>query len=277
MPPINIAKFTTAGELNTVCQRCKVSYPEGTKLHFLQDAMGQGPGRYVCEGCRQHYFNKTQALITNERATFRQFSIAVIDEVLTHSQNLPIPGRLQRGTRSRLSHSRRSKKLLRQHNDKVGATIDSESMQEFEIHLGACEGQNHPVRMGDHVKRTAIPTSTSSLNHTPSTVPWPRRHSTPDLHHPGRRTAHKVAVPPFVSNPHFLGNYGYQEVHARYDEMRQFFAKKAVSTHQNEVATIKVTLMSMKPGNKSAQIVSVRIRQFIMYILMLSKRLTECF
>jgi hypothetical protein len=52
--------------------------------------------------------------------------------------------------------------------------------------------------------------------------------------------------------------YGYQEVHAMYDEMRIFFAKRATSTYQNEVATIKVILMSMKLNNKNPQMVMVR-------------------
>ena len=44
----------------------------------------------------------------------------------------------------------------------------------------------------------------------------------------------------------------------KYDEMRKWFAKRATSTYQNEFATIKVTLMSMKPNNKNPQMVMVR-------------------
>ena len=67
-----------------------------------------------------------------------------------------------------------------------------------------------------------------------------------------------VMVPDFVSKPKaFLpSKFGYQEVHGIYDEMRTFFAKRA-STYQNEVATIKVTLMSMKPNNRNPQMVMV--------------------
>jgi hypothetical protein len=63
----------------------------------------------------------------------------------------------------------------------------------------------------------------------------------------GRQT---VVVPDFVSKPqdYLTSKYGYQEVHTIYDEMRPFFVKRATSSYHNEVATIKVTLMTMKPN-----------------------------
>jgi hypothetical protein len=51
---------------------------------------------------------------------------------------------------------------------------------------------------------------------------------------------------------------GYQKAHLLYDEMRQFFARKAMVEHQSEVVIIKVTMMSMKPGYRNPQVVSVR-------------------
>jgi murein L,D-transpeptidase YcbB/YkuD len=51
---------------------------------------------------------------------------------------------------------------------------------------------------------------------------------------------------------------GYQEAHEIYNEMRQFFAQKAMSVHNGEVVVIKVTMMSLKPGNKNPSVVSVR-------------------
>jgi len=68
-----------------------------------------------------------------------------------------------------------------------------------------------------------------------------------------------VIVPDFVSKPqnYIPSKYGYQEVHAIYDEMRSFFAKRATSTYQNEVATIKFTLMTMKPNCRNLQMVMV--------------------
>ena len=70
----------------------------------------------------------------------------------------------------------------------------------------------------------------------------------------------QAVVPDFVSKPQaFLSSkYGYQEVHTIYDEMRNFFAKRATSTYQTEFVTIKVILMSMKPNNKNPQMVMVR-------------------
>jgi hypothetical protein len=124
------------------------------------------------------------------------------------------------------------------------------------------------IALGGHVKRGNFHTSATSTR-TPVGVtgklPWP----TPGLGRPSGSGSksnmyhgmdRQVLVPDFVSKPQaFLSSkYGYQEVHAMYDEMRMFFAKRATSTYQNEVATIKVILMSMKPNNKNPQMVMVR-------------------
>jgi hypothetical protein len=50
---------------------------------------------------------------------------------------------------------------------------------------------------------------------------------------------------------------GYQEAHKLYDEMRQFFAQKASTVHNNEVVMIKVTMMMLKPNCKVPSIVLV--------------------
>ena len=54
---------------------------------------------------------------------------------------------------------------------------------------------------------------------------------------------------------------GYQDAHTRYNEMRMFFAQKTMTVHNGEVVVIKVTMMSLKPGNKNAVVVSVRETQ----------------
>jgi hypothetical protein len=89
-----------------------------------------------------------------------------------------------------------------------------------------------------------------------------------------------VTVPIFVSKPqdYLPSNYGYQGVHAIYDEMRSFFAKRATSKYQNEVATIKVTLMMMKPNCRNPQMVMVRINiqyWYIYYLTFIEKDITE--
>ena len=58
MPPLNYVKFTSTSG-NVICQRCKVSFLEGVELHFLHDMTGEGPGRNVCDECRQYYITKT--------------------------------------------------------------------------------------------------------------------------------------------------------------------------------------------------------------------------
>jgi hypothetical protein len=118
--------------------------------------------------------------------------------------------------------------------------------------------------MGAHVKRdfnvTSTPVGRMTVN---GKIPWPTRPSgssskSTNMNHGMDRQSQVVTVPDFVSKPQafFPSKYGYQEVHGIYDEMRNFFAKRA-SAYQNEVATIKVTLMSMKPNNRNPQMVMV--------------------
>ena len=94
---------------------------------------------------------------------------------------------------------------------------------------------------------------------------WPTRplgsasKPTNTTNHSNLKDRQTVIVPDFVSKPqnYIPSKYGYQEVHAIYDEMRSFFAKRATSTYQNEVATIKFTLMTMKPNCRNPQMVMV--------------------
>ena len=116
--------------------------------------------------------------------------------------------------------------------------------------------------MGAHVKRD-FNTSTRTPVEVTGKLPWPTR-SRASGSASKSTTAHgmdrQAVFPDFVSKPQaFLSSkYGYQEVHAIYDEMRNFFAKRATLTYQTEFATIKVILMSMKPNNKNPQMVMVR-------------------
>ena len=123
--------------------------------------------------------------------------------------------------------------------------------------------------MGSHVKRNgngtfeSTPAGRASGWAAKDTIPWPARPSgstsqarPANVHSMGRQGTQAVLVPDFVSKSYLPEKYGYQEVHKMYNEMRNFFAKRA-SAYQNEVATIKVTLMSMKPNNWTPQMVMV--------------------
>lgn len=66
-----------------------------------------------------------------------------------------------------------------------------------------------------------------------------------------------IVLPKFMSDPESFENFGYQTAHLYYDEMRKFFARKASAEHQNEVVIIKFAMMTLKPGNRTPQIVSV--------------------
>ena len=111
--------------------------------------------------------------------------------------------------------------------------------------------------MGAHVKRSFIVPSLP-VGRVTAKLPWPNRPSGSGASKSNHGMDRQAMVPDFISKPFLPSKYGYQEVHAIYDEMRSFFAKRATSTHQNEVATIKVTLMSMKPNNRNPQMVMVR-------------------
>jgi hypothetical protein len=80
--------------------------------------------------------------------------------------------------------------------------------------------------------------------------------------HPGAygqtMLAHSIVVPKFIAELDSRSVLpGYQEAHQVYDEMRQFFAKKAMSVHSGEVVVIKVMMMSLKPGYRFPSVVSV--------------------
>jgi hypothetical protein len=68
---------------------------------------------------------------------------------------------------------------------------------------------------------------------------------------------HPIVLPKFMSTPETFGETGYQNVHQLYDEMRRFFARKALVEYQNEVVVIKFTMMLLKPSYKNPHIVSV--------------------
>ena len=91
---------------------------------------------------------------------------------------------------------------------------------------------------------------------------WPKAPGSstrPNFHGPSQGVSIRpIIVPKFVSDPSMPVQPGYQEAHKIYDEMRQFFAQKAMSVHNGEVVVIKVTMMSLKPGNKNPSIISVR-------------------
>lgn len=96
---------------------------------------------------------------------------------------------------------------------------------------------------------------------------WPTKHGTGSskistVRHNNQGSSSTISIrpivlPKIVSNPTLPVQPGYQEAHELYDEMRQFFAQKAMSVHGGEVVVIKITLMSWKPGNRNPSIVSV--------------------
>jgi hypothetical protein len=112
--------------------------------------------------------------------------------------------------------------------------------------------------------------------------PWPKRGSSSigkqisvhtNYHGQGVSVSMRpIVVPKFLSDPSLPVQPGYQEAHELYDEMRQFFAQKAMSVHAGEVVVVKVTMMSWKPGNRNPSIVSVRRQTYVncIQILILS-------
>jgi len=132
-------------------------------------------------------------------------------------------------------------------------------------------GQNHPVRIPQQLTMGMPPPpapTSNALHKSTGKNAWPKRWSGSSkqistVHHNQSGSGHRsalirpIVVPKFVSNPTLPVKPGYREAHKLYDDMRQFFAQKAMSVHAGEVVVIKVTLMSWKPGNRNPSIVSV--------------------
>ena len=131
-------------------------------------------------------------------------------------------------------------------------------MQEYFPNWHSSTGQNHPGRMGKQPGLMPPPARRSVI----SRDTWPKASGSstcPNFHGPSQGVSIRpIIVPKFVSDPSMPVQPGYQEAHKIYDEMRQFFAQKAMSVHNGEVVVIKVTMMSLKPGNKNPSIISVR-------------------
>ena len=68
---------------------------------------------------------------------------------------------------------------------------------------------------------------------------------------------HPILVPEIVSEPSMSVQPGYQEAHKIDDEMQLFLAQKSMSAHGGEVVIVKVTMVSLKPSNKSHSVISV--------------------
>ena len=142
-------------------------------------------------------------------------------------------------------------------------------MQEMLGLIPLTAGQNHPMRIPQQLTmgmRPPPPPNSNPLLKTTGKKPWPK-HGTgsgsskqtqrASSNQSGSVAIRPIVVPKFVSDPTLPVQPGYQEAHRLYDEMRQFFALKAMSVHGGEVVVIKVTMMSWKPGNKNPSIVSV--------------------
>lgn len=53
------AEITSEGAARVICQRCKESFPPGTKLFYMHNVDPTHPGRHLCEGCHKHYRQKS--------------------------------------------------------------------------------------------------------------------------------------------------------------------------------------------------------------------------
>jgi hypothetical protein len=56
------ADFTTGGDIQAICQRCKMSFPAGTQLFYMQDRKPGRPGKYLCVGCHDYQVQKSETL-----------------------------------------------------------------------------------------------------------------------------------------------------------------------------------------------------------------------
>lgn len=142
-------------------------------------------------------------------------------------------------------------------------------IKRFHSHFVA--GSNHPLRIGHNFETTTRRGNTNSSGQRSISLAWPRSGSAsrrtsvsvPDPRNMGQGAPRPLVLPKFVTEPKSLYN-GYQEAHKLYDEMRYFFAQKASAAHNGEVVVIKVTMMTLKPGNKNPVMVSVRYLKVVL-------------
>lgn len=126
--------------------------------------------------------------------------------------------------------------------------------------LAHLPGYSHPLHVSTHIHHDSATPVISQSTH--QSLPWPKCNDGSQSENHVNQIMHQggfwpIVVLKFVSNREIQPDYGYQEAHKMYDEMCQSFARMALSTHQNEVVVIKVTMMSLKPGYKNPQMVSV--------------------
>jgi hypothetical protein len=127
-------------------------------------------------------------------------------------------------------------------------------------------GQNHPVHISQFDSPMPPPPFPGSLRQRDTSKSiinketWPKRGSSSRgaSSHVRGVVTRPFVVPRFVSELQMPVKTasGYQSAHGIYDEMRQFFAQRAMSN--GEVVVIKITMMSLKPGNRNPSVVSVR-------------------
>jgi hypothetical protein len=102
------------------------------------------------------------------------------------------------------------------------------------------------------------PIPSGQLTTMVSKKPWPTWNNGqhiggPKVFTPGQN-ANTMDIPDFFDKQ--PQQPGYQEAHAMYDKMRTHFAQQAHRSN-HELVVVKVTMKSLKPGNKNLSIVSV--------------------
>jgi hypothetical protein len=258
MPQREVADFTTNDARPVICQRCRESFKSGTELYYMRDSKPDGPGKHVCAGCRQYYLRKTEQ---------RTAGIVLSASHTPLCRELIHPGTARHSLSRQVTPGTQGPTMSDPAVNDIRKAVAAAQRQGQSI-LGKCIqrsdsryiGNNHPLRIGPGVE------SIIHRGNDRGGLPWPRSSSTskhafasnvPAAQDMGQGIFRPLVLPKFVTNPKLPLKNGYQDAHKLYDEMRYFFAQKASSVHNNEVVVIKVTMMTLKPGNRNPMMVSV--------------------
>jgi hypothetical protein len=57
-----VADFTTTGGENQAICQCKLSFPPGTKLFYMQVQNPTKQGKYLCASCHMYHVEKSESI-----------------------------------------------------------------------------------------------------------------------------------------------------------------------------------------------------------------------
>ncbi|KAF8178256.1 hypothetical protein BJ912DRAFT_856337 [Pholiota molesta] len=208
------AEFTTEAATRPICQRCKVSFPPGTKLYHMHSRNPLEPGRDLCEECHAYYLQKGT----------------------TRRRDAPAP--------AMPSNASTQTPAVESHSD-VRHNIAAAQRGERTHPVVAIGNLN--IRSRAWVQDSAAPASVFAMP-PPQIIPGSQyKYSTINVVAPTNMHS-SLPFPSVLGAP--LVNPGYQEAHEVYKRMRTYFQNQAYSNVANSELITAQFWMSVHLPNK---------------------------